>query len=69
MKLYTSLFSPNARKLHAVAKELGIEQAQRLSRPLVRLKNSPIQVCLRTNGQVGAFREVLADGAVPNCVN
>jgi hypothetical protein len=34
MKLYTSLFSPNARKLHAVAKELGIEQAQRLSRPL-----------------------------------
>jgi len=25
MKLYTNLFSPNARKVHAVAKELGLE--------------------------------------------
>jgi len=25
MKLYTNLFSPNARKVHAVANELGIE--------------------------------------------
>ena len=34
MKLYTSLFSPNAREVHAVVKEFGIERAQRISRPL-----------------------------------
>ena len=33
-------------------------EVQCFSRPLVQLKRSQIQVCLRANGQVGAFSQV-----------
>ncbi len=39
-------------------------EVQCFSWPLVQLTRSPIQVCLRANGQVGAFREVLAEETV-----
>jgi hypothetical protein len=36
-------------------------EVQCLSWPLVQLARSPIQICLRISGQVGGFREVLAE--------
>ena len=52
MKLYTNLFSPNARKVHAVAAELGIE----LETHKVDLRGgeqrSPEYLALNPNGKV-----------------
>ena len=52
MKLYTNLFSPNARKVHAVAAELGIE----LETHTVDLRGgeqrSPEYLALNPNGKV-----------------
>ena len=39
-------------------------EVQRLSRPLVQLTSGPVQVRLRASGQIGAFREVLAQQTV-----
>jgi glutathione S-transferase len=52
MKLYTNLFSPNARKVHAVANELGIE----LETQTVDLRGgeqrTPEYLALNPNGKV-----------------
>ena len=52
MKLYTNLFSPNARKVHAVAQELGIE----LDTHTVDLRGgeqrTPEYLALNPNGKV-----------------
>lgn len=58
MKLYTNLFSPNARKVHAVAQELGIELETQTVDLRAGEQRTPEYVALNPNGKV----PVLVDG-------
>jgi len=52
MKLYTNLFSPNARKVHAVAKELGIELETQKVDLRAGEQRTPEYLALNPNGKV-----------------
>ena len=52
MKLYTNLFSPNARKVHAVAKELGLELETRTVDLRAGEQRTPEYLALNPNGKV-----------------
>jgi glutathione S-transferase len=52
MKLYTNLFSPNARKVHAVAKELGIELETQTVDLRAGEQRTPEYLALNPNGKV-----------------
>ena len=52
MKLYTNLFSPNARKVHAVAHELGIELETQTVDLRAGEQRTPEYLALNPNGKV-----------------
>ena len=52
MKLYTNLFSPNARKVHAVANELGIELETQTLDLRAGEQRTPEYLALNPNGKV-----------------
>ncbi|MFA9469427.1 MAG: glutathione S-transferase family protein [Deltaproteobacteria bacterium] len=52
MKLYTNLFSPNARKVHAVASELGIELETQTLDLRAGEQRTPEYLALNPNGKV-----------------
>ena len=52
MKLYTNLFSPNARKVHAVANELGIELETHTVDLRAGEQRTPEYLALNPNGKV-----------------
>lgn len=52
MKLYTNLFSPNARKVHAVAAELGIELETETVDLRAGEQRTPEYLALNPNGKV-----------------
>jgi glutathione S-transferase len=52
MKLYTNLFSPNARKVHAVAHELGIELETQKVDLRAGEQRTPEYLALNPNGKV-----------------
>jgi glutathione S-transferase len=52
MKLYTNLFSPNARKVHAVANELGIELETQTVDLRAGEQRTPEYLALNPNGKV-----------------
>jgi len=52
MKLYTNLFSPNARKVHAVAHELGIELETQKVDLRAGEQRAPEYLALNPNGKV-----------------
>ena len=52
MKLYTNLFSPNARKVHAVAQELGIELDTQTVDLRAGEQRTPEYLALNPNGKV-----------------
>jgi glutathione S-transferase len=52
MKLYTNLFSPNARKVHAVAAELGIELETQTLDLRAGEQRTPEYLALNPNGKV-----------------
>ena len=52
MKLYTNLFSPNARKVHAVANELGIELETQTLDLRAGEQRTPEYLALNANGKV-----------------
>ncbi|MEM7137667.1 MAG: glutathione S-transferase family protein [Myxococcota bacterium] len=52
MKLYTNLFSPNARKVHAVAAELGIALDTETVNLQAREHRTPDYLALNPNGKV-----------------
>ncbi|MGB8329445.1 MAG: glutathione S-transferase family protein [Polyangiales bacterium] len=52
MKLYTNLFSPNARKVHAVADELGIELETQTVDLRAGEQRTPEYLALNPNGKV-----------------
>ena len=52
MKLYTNLFSPNARKVHAVANELGIELDTHTVDLRAGEQRTPEYLALNPNGKV-----------------
>ncbi|MEM8609788.1 MAG: glutathione S-transferase family protein [Myxococcota bacterium] len=52
MKLYTNAFSPNARKVHAVAKELGIALDYETVNLAAREHRTPDYLALNPNGKV-----------------
>ena len=52
MKLYTNLFSPNARKVHAVAQELGIELETHTVDLRAGEQRTPEYLALNPNGKV-----------------
>ena len=52
MKLYTNLFSPNARKVHAVAQELGIELETQTVDLRAGEQHTPEYFALNPNGKV-----------------
>lgn len=52
MKLYTNLFSPNARKVHAVADELGIELETQTIDLRAGEQRTPEYLSLNPNGKV-----------------
>lgn len=52
MKLYTNLFSPNARKVHAVAQELGIELDLQTVDLRAGEQRTPEYLALNPNGKV-----------------
>jgi len=52
MKLYTNLFSPNARKVHAVANELGIELETKTVDLRGGEQRTPEYLALNPNGKV-----------------
>jgi glutathione S-transferase len=52
MKLYTNLFSPNARKVHAVANELGIELETHTVDLRAGKQRTPEYLALNPNGKV-----------------
>ena len=55
MKLYTNLFSPNARKVHAVANELGIELETQTLDLRAGEQRTPEYLALNPNGKVPAL--------------
>ena len=52
MKLYTNLFSPNARKVHAVAKELGVDLEFQTLDLRAGEQRTPEYLALNPNGKV-----------------
>jgi len=52
MKLYTNLFSPNARKVHAVANELGIQLETQTLDLRAGEQRTPEYLALNPNGKV-----------------
>ncbi len=52
MKLYTNLFSPNARKVHAVAQELGVELDTHTVDLRAGEQRTPEYLALNPNGKV-----------------
>ena len=52
MKLYTNLFSPNARKVHAIARELGVELETQTIDLRAGEQRTPEYLALNPNGKV-----------------